>query len=103
MALGPNLPSRRLGTRFAVTRDTTLNTAITMMLQKRISCLPVVENDVPLGVLTSTDMMMALQCTLQILAKLAAELQFTGAPQTSAPDAGESDPAVEEAEAVLSP
>lgn len=49
--------------------------AITLLLNKRISCLPVVENGVPVGVLTTTDMMMALQCAMQVLQKVASEIR----------------------------
>jgi len=59
----------------AVTGDTPIGPAITMMLDRHVSCLPVIEDGVPVGILTTTDLMMSLQCTLQVLAKLAAELQ----------------------------
>ena len=55
--------------------DSPINPAITMMLDRQISCLPVTQQNKPIGVLTSTDLMMSFQCTLQVLAKLAAELQ----------------------------
>ena len=48
---------------------------ITMMLDRQISCVPVTQQNKPIGVLTSTDLMMSFQCALQVLAKLAAELQ----------------------------
>lgn len=47
--------------------------AITLLINKRISCLPVIEDGVPVGVLTSTDLMMTLQCCMQLLHKVATE------------------------------
>jgi hypothetical protein len=43
---------------------------ITMMMERRISCLPVVDNQRLVGVVTTTDLLIALQCTLQILQSL---------------------------------
>jgi len=59
----------------AVAGDTPIGPAITMMLDRHISCLPVVEEGVPVGILTTTDLMMSLQCMVQVLAKLATELR----------------------------
>jgi CBS domain-containing protein/Flp pilus assembly pilin Flp len=50
--------------------------AISMMLGGRFSCVPVVEANLLVGLLTSSDVMMALQCTLQILSQ---SLQSTSA------------------------
>jgi CBS domain-containing protein/Flp pilus assembly pilin Flp len=58
-----DLMSSRLNT---TTPETPINQAITCMIQDRISCLPVVENDRLCGLITTTDLMLALQCTLQI-------------------------------------
>jgi acetoin utilization protein AcuB len=49
--------------------------AITLLMNKRISCLPVVQDGVPVGILTTTDLMMALQCSMQVLQRVAAELR----------------------------
>jgi CBS domain-containing protein len=49
--------------------------AITLLINKQISCLPVVAEGYPCGVLTSTDLMMALQCTMQMLQRVAVETQ----------------------------
>lgn len=49
--------------------------AITLLINRKISCLPVTTNGVPVGVLTSTDLMMALQCSMQLLQKVAGEVQ----------------------------
>jgi CBS domain-containing protein len=51
-----------------------VNPAITLLVNKKISCLPVVSEGIPIGVLTSTDMMMALQCTMQLLQRVAGEV-----------------------------
>ena len=41
--------------------------AVTMLIQKQVSCLPVVSGDGELhGILTSSDMMLTLQCCLQM-------------------------------------
>lgn len=52
-----------------VTPETRIGPAVTQILRKRISCLPVVENDLLVGVLTTTDLLLALQCSLQALEK----------------------------------
>lgn len=54
--------------------DSPVSPAITLLIQRRISCLPVVEDDRLVGVLTTTDLMMALQCALHALQKVAAEI-----------------------------
>ena len=64
---------------FTVQPETPISLAVTQMIDKHISCLPVVDKAGTLrAVLTSTDLMMALQCSLQILHKLAAEIQSDG-------------------------
>jgi CBS domain-containing protein len=50
----------------STTPETPVNQAITCLIQDRISCLPVLDNDRLCGVITTTDMLLALQCTLQI-------------------------------------
>lgn len=62
----------------AVEPHAQVNPAITLLINKRISCLPVVNSGIPIGVLTSTDLMMALQCSMQVLQKVAGEVN--GAP-----------------------
>jgi CBS domain-containing protein len=52
-----------------VTPDTRIGPAVTQILRKRISCLPVVEKGQLVGVLTTTDLLLALQCSLQALEK----------------------------------
>lgn len=56
--------------------------AITLMINKKISCLPVVEDGIPCGVLTATDLMMTLQCTMQVLQKVVKEITPSGANAT---------------------
>ncbi len=53
------------------TPDTPAQVAITCMLNHRISCLPVIENERVCGVVTTTDVMMAFQCALQLLEQIA--------------------------------
>lgn len=50
--------------------DTPIRTAISMMLDRHISCLPVVEDRRPVGILTTTDLTMMLQCAMQLLEQL---------------------------------
>ena len=54
----------------AVPPDTSLVSAVTTMIDRRISCLPVVRNGELLGVLTRTDLLIAFQCMLHIMSKL---------------------------------
>ena len=51
-----------------------LNPAITQIIKQRLYCLPVVKDGELVGVLTSTDVMLALQCTLHALQKTAHEV-----------------------------
>ncbi len=53
--------------------DMALVPAITVMLKHGISCLPVVEKGRVRGILTTTDLMLSLQSTLQLFAKWSAE------------------------------
>ncbi|MBX7168056.1 MAG: CBS domain-containing protein [Pirellulales bacterium] len=68
-----------------VTPDTPIAPAITLLLNKHISSLPVIEGGMLVGVLTTTDLIMALQCTLQTLSRIARQL-------TDQPSLDESDP-----------
>jgi len=58
-----------------VTPNTPLSPAITLLIDKHISCLPVVENERLCGVLTTTDLVITLQCTLQVWLEIAQILQ----------------------------
>lgn len=54
----------------SVAPSTPLIPAVSTMINKRISCLPVTENGELKGVLTRTDLLLAFQCMLQIMTKL---------------------------------
>ncbi len=49
----------------AVRPDTTASAAIATMLERQISCVPVVEDERVCGILTRTDLLLSLQCMLQ--------------------------------------
>lgn len=71
-----------------VEHDAQINPAVTLLLRKRISCLPVTENERLCGVLTTTDLMMALQCTFRVLTKLVAEVSTPATRGANAPSVG---------------
>jgi CBS domain-containing protein len=54
--------------------DAQINPAITLLIQHRISCLPVLDGDRLCGVLTTAELLTALQGTLQMLKKVADEI-----------------------------
>lgn len=56
---------------FTVRSDARICPVISVMLQEHISCLPVVDDGRLLGVLTSTDLLLALQCALTALERSA--------------------------------
>lgn len=58
-----------------VTPETLLSPAITYLINEHISCLPVVENGQLCGLLTMTDLVLTLQCTLQLWLRLTQVLQ----------------------------
>lgn len=53
-----------------VEADSIISPAITTMLSKKISCLPVVCGEKLVGILTVSDFMMALQCAMQALSHI---------------------------------
>lgn len=55
--------------------ETPVGAAITYLTNENISCLPVVENSRLVGVLTTTDLVLTLQCTLQLWLRLAQLIQ----------------------------
>jgi CBS domain-containing protein/Flp pilus assembly pilin Flp len=59
---------------YTISAEDDLRTAITVMLSHTISALPVVQADKVIGILTITDLIVMLQCTLQLLDKLHAEV-----------------------------
>jgi CBS domain-containing protein len=50
-----------------VSPDTSVLPAVTIMVDRRISCIPVVRDERLVGMITSTDILLALQCLLQVL------------------------------------
>ena len=59
----------------SIAPETPLSPAITYLINENISCLPVVDNGRLCGVLTTTDLVLTLQCTLQLWLRLAQVLQ----------------------------
>ena len=57
------------------TSDTPVNAAITYLLNENISCLPVVDGGRLCGILTTTDLVLTLQCMLQVWLRVAQVLQ----------------------------
>lgn len=57
------------------TSDTPITSAITFLMNENISCLPVVDRGKLCGVLTTSDLVLTLQCTLQLWMRLAQVLQ----------------------------
>jgi diguanylate cyclase (GGDEF)-like protein len=55
--------------------DAPLSPAITHMVNENVSCVPVVENDRLCGALTTTDLMLTLQCMMQLWMRLTQVLQ----------------------------
>jgi CBS domain-containing protein/Flp pilus assembly pilin Flp len=55
----------------SVSADTPLCQAVTVLLNRRISALPVVEDGRVCGIITSTDLLMTLQCCIRLLQTLA--------------------------------
>jgi predicted transcriptional regulator len=58
-----------------VSPDSLVKPAITLMLKKRISALPVVDEGRLVGMFTTTDIAMALQCALQLLQTTATAIE----------------------------
>jgi predicted transcriptional regulator len=53
-----------------VTPDMPVSTVTTIMLAKRINCVPVVEDGKLMGIVTTSDLLMALQCVLKLIEQL---------------------------------
>jgi CBS domain-containing protein len=81
MAHRPGPTAAEIMTRnpIAVSSDAPAIPCITTMLRRRFSCLPVVDDGRLVGLLTTTDLMMALQCTLQLLSQ-SADASLADAP-----------------------
>ena len=54
--------------------DCLIGPAVTRIMENQIACLPVVKDGKVCGVLTSTDLMIALQCSLRVLERVASEI-----------------------------
>ncbi len=57
------------------TSDTPISEAITFLRNENISCLPVVDHGELCGILTTSDLVLTLQCTLQLSMRMAQVLQ----------------------------
>ena len=57
------------------TSDTPVTEAITFLRHENISCLPVVDHAQLTGILTTSDLVLTLQCTLQLSMRMAQVLQ----------------------------
>lgn len=66
--------SRRLQTCQA---DTPLTQAVTMLLESRISSLPVLDGEQLVGIITATDVVMGLQCSLQLIDRIIGRVDAT--------------------------
>lgn len=53
-----------------ITPETTLATAASLMLAQRINCLPVCENDRLVGIMTTVDLAVAMQCLMALVEDL---------------------------------
>ena len=62
-----------------VSPDTPVGVAISYLINRRISCLPVVENGRVAGVITTVDMVLMSQCVLQLWLQFAHDTQFADA------------------------
>lgn len=71
-----------------VSPDTPIGPAITMLVSRNISCLPVVEGDTVCGVLTTTDLMLTLQCCLRLVQDLAGQLYDSPGESNESPIGG---------------
>jgi diguanylate cyclase (GGDEF)-like protein len=57
------------------TSDTPVTEAITFLRNENISCLPVIDDNQLCGILTTSDLVLTLQCTLQLSMRMAQVLQ----------------------------
>jgi CBS domain-containing protein/Flp pilus assembly pilin Flp len=60
----------------SVSPTTPVATVITIMLTQRISCVPVVDQGRLCGIVTTSDLLMALQCVLRLIEQLALPLDL---------------------------
>jgi len=66
-----------------VARTLPVASAISMMLDRRITSLPVVDEGRVVGIVTTSDMLMTLQCCIQLLQRLATTMWQPGLPGKS--------------------
>lgn len=84
-----------------VSPDTPVSTVTTIMLARRISCVPVIEEGRLLGIVTTSDLLMALQCVLRLIEQHTAPTnQDEAAPDSNAGD--DTSPADAEAVSIAS-
>ena len=72
-----------------VSPETPVGTVVTIMLARRISCVPVVDEGRLCGIVTTSDLLMALQCIMRLIEQLALpiDLQPTeGEPRNDSED-----------------
>jgi CBS domain-containing protein/Flp pilus assembly pilin Flp len=72
-----------------VSPETPVGTVVTIMLARRISCVPVVDEGRLCGIVTTSDLLMALQCIMRLIEQLALpiDLQPTeGEPPSDSED-----------------
>jgi len=55
--------------------ETRASVLVSILLDRRISCLPVVKKGTLVGIVTTTDIAMTLQCTLQLIEQLVSDLE----------------------------
>lgn len=72
---GPATVRGRMSATTSVAPDTALGTAATLLLARHAACLPVVKHDRCVGVITLSDLAIALQCLLQVVQKLSFEAE----------------------------
>jgi len=69
--------------------ETRASVLVSILLDRRISCLPVVKDGTLVGIVTTTDIAMTLQCTLQLIEQLVTNLEgLTDGSSFVVPDAG---------------
>lgn len=76
--------------------ETTASILVSILLDRRISCLPVVRDGTLLGIVTTSDIAMTLQCTLQLIEQMVSDLEgLAEGISFVVPDAANSDEGAE--------
>jgi CBS domain-containing protein len=65
--------------------DALVRTAMSYLIERRISSLPIVDDGQLVGIFTTTDALMAFQCTMQVVRAAAANLVPKGSEEAGAP------------------